>query len=157
VGSRFNVNPILLGVCHSQPAGTLACRSGFVERAGTRTVAERLDSSVALERTAPGARREHQVVSSFQTLVLRLSPEPEIEIGARAVQPAQAPISFDLRPKLLCGLCLTGGLLALRRQTVALLEAGAAAGVASFPEGRREVIARAISTDQLLGAGSATR
>ena len=50
MGRRFNVNPILLGLSHSPTAGNLACRSGFVERAGTRTVAERLGSVAALTR-----------------------------------------------------------------------------------------------------------
>jgi hypothetical protein len=50
VGSRINVNPVLLGVSHSPAAGNHACRSGFVERAGTRTVAERLGSVAALTR-----------------------------------------------------------------------------------------------------------
>jgi hypothetical protein len=50
VGSRFNVNPILLGVSHSPTAGHLAWRSGFVERTGTRTVTEGLGSVAALTR-----------------------------------------------------------------------------------------------------------
>jgi hypothetical protein len=50
VGSRFKVNPVLFGVSHSATARNLACRSGFVERAGTRTVAERLGSVAALTR-----------------------------------------------------------------------------------------------------------
>jgi hypothetical protein len=48
VGSRFNVNPVLLGVSHTPTAGNLACRSGFVERAGTRTVTKGLGSIAAL-------------------------------------------------------------------------------------------------------------
>jgi hypothetical protein len=52
VGSRFNVDPVLLGVIHSPTAGNLAWRSGFVERAGTRTVAKRL-GSVAPARRIP--------------------------------------------------------------------------------------------------------
>jgi len=50
VGSRFNVNPVLLGVGHAPTAGNLVCRSGFVERAGTRAVAECFGSVAALTR-----------------------------------------------------------------------------------------------------------
>ncbi len=49
-GKSHHVNPILLGVSHSTTAGNLACRSGFVERTGTRTVTEGLGSVAALTR-----------------------------------------------------------------------------------------------------------
>ena len=65
----------------------------------------------------------------------------------------------DLRPKLLCGFRLPSGrgLLVPRSRAIALLEAGAAAGVASFLEGRCEVIAAAISAHQLLHTGPCSR
>jgi hypothetical protein len=65
----------------------------------------------------------------------------------------------DLRPKLLCGFRLPSGrgLPVPRGRAIALLEAVAAAGVASFLEGQCEVIAAAISTDQLLRTGPCSR
>jgi hypothetical protein len=89
------------------------------------------------------ARRS--VSNSQVTLILRSSPEPQLEIGARAFR-TPAPIRFRPSTKLPGGLCLPSGrgLLVPRGRAIALLEAGAAAGVASFLEGRREVVAAAI-------------
>jgi hypothetical protein len=69
------------------------------------------------------------------------------------------PIRFDLGLNLLGGLRLPSarGLLLLRSRAIALLEAGAAAGIAPLLEGRRKVVAAAISADQLLRPGPRTR
>jgi hypothetical protein len=62
-------------------------------------------------------------------------------------------------PLLLCrfGLASARGLFAPRCGTVALLEAGAAAGVASLFERRRQIIAAAVAADQLFELGCGWR
>ena len=85
-----------------------------------------------------------------------------------APNPRSGPKPFDLssgpdliRPstKLLGGLRLPSvrGLLVLRNRAIALLEASAAPGITSLLEGRRKVVAAAISAAQLLRLGRCTR
>jgi len=61
---------------------------------------------------------------------------------------------FRTSAELFCGFLLSSarGLLARRGRSVALFEAGTAAAVAPFLEGRREVIAAAIAAGQLFRA-----
>jgi hypothetical protein len=83
-GSRFNVNPMLLRVSHSTTAGNLACRSGFEERTGTRTVTEGLGSVAALsriprERSVNFASRTHAAPHSAS-----ISASPPLSLVAFA-------------------------------------------------------------------------
>jgi hypothetical protein len=76
------------------------------------------------------------------------------ELVSRARPRSDSLRAFDLFRGLLTS---ARGLSARRGRTVALLEAGAAACVASPREGRREIIAAAVSADQLLYLGRRSR